>query len=166
MITVWWWKLVLVNSNSNSMLLFWNGRWCWVISWGYYFRPDHVNFAIFMCCCWNMLSCESMGHAGLARIKHHLVLVVDGSWGWARLLAVNQTQKSNNLAQMLHANQTRTLVHRRPGRGWPGPSSLARPCTALISNTPFVPRLMGGILESSADFNSSRDAFACRYWRV
>ena len=67
-----------------------------------------------------MLSCESMGHTGLAGIKHHLVLVVDGSWGWASLLAVNQTLKSNNLAQMLHAYQTSALVHRRPGRGWPG----------------------------------------------
>ena len=87
MITVWWWKLVLVNSNSNSMLLFWNGRWCWVITWGHYFRPDHMNFAIFMCCCWNMLSCESMGHAGLAGIKHHLVLVVGvgpGCWLWIK----------------------------------------------------------------------------------
>ena len=51
---------------------------------------------------------------------------------------MNQTQKSNNLAQMLHANQTRTLVHRRPGRGWPGPGSPARPARCKKSNTPLV----------------------------
>ena len=68
-----------------------------------------------------------MGHAGLAGIKHHLVLVVDGSWGWARLLAVNQTQKSNNLAQILHVNQTSALVHSRPGRGWLAGQALHSP---------------------------------------
>jgi len=66
-----------------------------------------------------------MGHAGLAGIKHHLVLVVDGSWGWARLLAVNQTQKSNNLAQMLHANQTRGRAV--AGLGWLAGQALHSP---------------------------------------
>jgi hypothetical protein len=115
---------VLVNSNLNSMLFFWYGRWCIFLTWcalmflnsrGHFFRTEeYIPSCIAIHLCWvcSTIQLELMlvgVGPGLNQTQSHGELMAVG--GWARLLAGNQTRNGLSQANVSQLNQTTDLCH-------------------------------------------------------